>query len=44
MLHNYYNFEIYHYIEEDKFHLSMYEWMYEFKTLDEAKQFVRENK
>jgi hypothetical protein len=44
MIYTYYNFEIYHYIEEDLYHLSMHDWIYEFKTLDEAKQFVKKYK
>ena len=44
MIITYYNFEIYHYIDEGYFSLSMYDWIYEFKTLDEAKQFIKTNK
>lgn len=44
MPYTYYNFEIYHYIEEGVFHLSMYDWMYEFGTLNEAKEFVKKHK
>jgi len=41
----YYGYEIYDEREVDKgFEVAMFGWIYEFKTVEEAKEFIKKNK